>query len=210
MMMNKKLIVISLFAVGSIAATSLVSAHPWYIGPANAAGSCGDCHVGGTRSKTFQPGLLELFPINQKLAVQDKIKAIFKLTDAQRLPAFKKWDKIINPKPTTPDTAPVAKVGAAVYTYTIGAKPLVIQLMVKDAEHDTYTIDQDFDGAKAKMGTFKNKMSTATITWSGIPAAYAGQTFPMELSVKEDQRKKGRILKSNAVKFKVKILAKKK
>jgi hypothetical protein len=55
-------------------------------------------------------------------------------------------------------------------------------------------------------------MSTSTITWNGsaIPAEYAGQTFPMEVSVKEDQRKKGRILKSNVVKFKIKIVAAKK
>ncbi len=211
-MMNKKLIVTTLFAIASIAATSPVLAHPAYIGPANAAGSCGDCHVGGTRSKQFVPGLLELFPIDQKLAVQDKIKAIFKLTDAQRLPAWKKWDAKINPKPTSPDTAPVAKVGAAVYNYTIGAKSLVIPVTVKDKENDTYTVDQVFDGAVVKIGAFKKMMSTATIIWDGsaIPAEYAGFTFPMEISVKEDKRGKGRILKSNVVKFKIRVLPKKK
>jgi hypothetical protein len=212
-MMNKKIIVSTLFAIISMAATSSVSAHPTYIGPANATGSCGDCHVGGTRSKNFVPGLLALFPINQNLPVQDKIKAIFKLTDAQRLPAWQAWDKVINPKPTTPDTAPVAKASAATYTYTVGGKPLVVSIMVKDKEKDTYALNQaDFDGAKVKVGAFRGMMSTSTITWDSkaIPADYAGLTFPIELAVKEDQRKKGRILKSNTVKFNIKVVAKKK
>lgn len=210
-MMNKKLIVSILFALASIAATSSVSARPWYITPAHAVGSCGDCHVGGTRSKKFAPGLLELFPIDQNLSVQGKMKAIFALTDAQRLPAWQAWDRVINPKPTSPDTAPIAKVSAPVYTYTVGGKPLVVSIMVTDKEKDTYALEEaGFNDAVIKTGAFKGMISTTTITWRNIPAEYAGLTFPMEFAVKENQRKKGRVLKSNLVKFKIKVVAKKK
>lgn len=206
--MNKKLVLSALFTVATAAISTNVSAHPNYVKPANAAGSCGDCHLNGTRSKQYAPGLLELFPIDQKLAVQDKIKAIFKLTDAQRLPVWRAWDKKINPKASTTDTAPVLKISAKKYTVTVGGKALVIPLTVTDKEKDTYTVDGP-DLTASKPSAFNNmKVSKFNYAWkvTAADADYAGLTFPIEVTVKEDQRKTGRILKSNTVKAFITVL----
>jgi hypothetical protein len=203
--MNKKLILSSLLTLATVGITSGVWAHPAYVKPANAVGSCGDCHVGGTRSKTFVPGLIAQFPIDQTLPIADKIKAIFRLTDAQRLPVWKAWDKKINPKPTTPDTKPVLKIGTARYTVKIGGPALVIPLTVTDKENDTYSIDGP-DLTASKPTAFNGNVSTFNYIWKVTEPEYAGETFPIEITVKEDQRKKGRNLMSNTVKAFIKVV----
>jgi hypothetical protein len=209
--MNTKLVISSLLAVVTVGMATNVLAQPAYIGPAKATGSCGDCHVGGTRSKTFVPGLLNLFkgiiPASA-VTVQDKIKAIHSLTDAQRLPAWKAWDKKINPKATSADTAPVLSVPKTKLTVKAGGK-LVIPFMVKDAEKDTYTLQVDYDFVLSKISAFNDmKMSKFSYTWKNVDAEYVGGTYPIEVFVKEDQRKKGRILESNKVVVNITVLPK--
>lgn len=200
----KKLVLSSLFAVAFAGVSLQVSAHPSYVKPANAAGSCGDCHIGGTRSKQYAKGLIELFPIDQSLSISEKIKAIFKLTDAQRLPVWQQWDKIINPKPTSPDTAPKLRASATKYTVKVGKK-LVIPLTVTDSEKDTYTVSgTDLEASKPTAFNSMN-VSKYSYSWKVDDAAYVG-TYPLELSVKEDQRKKGRTLMSNVVKITVTVV----
>ncbi|SJM90461.1 hypothetical protein [Crenothrix polyspora] len=205
--MNKKILLSSVLTIATVGLSTSVWAHPVYMGPAHAV-TCSDCHVGGTRSKKFVPGLIEQFPINQSLAIADKIKAIFKLSDAQRLPIWTALDKQINPKPISPDTAPVLKISATKFKVSVGGKALIIPLSVTDKEADTYTIDGP-DLNPSKPSAFNgNHVSKFHFTWKVNEPEYAGQTFPIEISVKEDQRKTGRILKSNSVKAWITVMPK--
>jgi hypothetical protein len=193
--MNKNFFtVLLLIGVASSANTAL--AHPWYSAPAKAF-TCSDCHVGGTRSKQFVPGIIESFPIDQSLLIQDKIKAIFALTHEQKLPSFAKIDAQINPKPSSPDTAPTVKPDNTFYNVMVGEKPVLITFTVTDAEKDTFTLNgpglipttpTPYDAAKSS--------SSFSYTWTP-EADYAGLTLPIVVSVRENQRPIGRFLPSN-------------
>jgi len=185
-----------LLAVGFASLANNALAHPWYSAPAKAF-TCSDCHIGGTRSKKFVPGIIEAFPVDQSALIQDKIKAIFALTHEEKLPAFAKIDAQINPVPTSPDTAPSIKADNAFYNVVVGEKPALITFKVTDAEQDPFTITGP--GLIPSTPTVYDKaksVSSFTYTWTP-EADYAGLTLPVVVSVRENQRAIGRFLPSN-------------
>jgi hypothetical protein len=197
-----------IFSIGlGLAATFAVAGNVWaqskYVSPAGALG-CADCHVGGNTSKVFVTGILEAFPIDQKLSIPDKIKAIHALTDEQRLPALTAIKALLNPAATEPDTAPVVSPLNSRWNVTIGEEPLTIPVSVADAEDDAFTIGGN--------GLFKTPVTVDAASglakfnmlWTASENQ-AGQLYPVSVFVKESDRGHGRILASNVVKTSVKI-----
>lgn len=210
--MNKKILFSALFTIAATTISTNVLAQAAYVTPAGAAGSCGDCHIGGTRSQNFIPGLFERFEtaglITTGLATtREKIQAVHALTDAQRAPVWAALKIVLNPVSSDPDTAPVVKAANKFLSITVGEGPLVIPFTVKDAENDAF----DVKGSGLTLSTIPvdpvtnlanptfdpvTHLASFTYTWDSPEAAHAGLSYPMRVYVKENHRASGRILSS--------------
>lgn len=201
--MNKKLVVSTLLGVITLGVSTGAWAHPQYMFPARAI-SCSDCHIGGSRSKEFVAGILEAFPVDQSLANPQKILAIQGLTDAQRAPSLAAINAIINPPPTSPDTKPVLSSPTTTWDVTVGEGPINVLYSVADAELDTFTVNGT--GMTVSPISLDEATQQQNFALSWTPSAvHAGQTYPINVYVREDHRSIGRFLSSNMINSTIKV-----
>jgi hypothetical protein len=201
--MNQKLLLGVLGIVSGIGSVSQVWAQAAYVAPAGAL-ACADCHIGGTGSKQYVNGILEAFPIDQTLSVIEKIKAIHALTNEQRAPALAAIKIMLNPPATSVDTKPVIQRINTKWDITVGEDPLVIPFYVSDAENDAFEVKGTGMVQSPISIDPATKLPKFTLTWN-TTASQAGQTYPINVFVKETQRSAGRILASDPVTARIKV-----
>ena len=201
--MNKTLLFSTLFGALAIGVSTNALAHPEYLFPTKAI-SCDDCHVGGTGSKTFIPGVIEAFSVDQKLPIQGKIDAIKALTTAQKAPALAAINKLLNPAPTSPDTNPVLSSPSNSWDITVGEGALSIPYSVEDTEGDGFTVNGNALTASDITVDDASQLQNFTLSWTP-DAVHAGQTYTLNTYVRENQRSIGRFLMSNALKSSIKV-----
>ena len=189
--------------LGAASLSSNVLAHPEYIVPTKAL-TCSDCHIGGSRSKNFNTGILEAFPVDQSLSNTDKIIAIQALSAEQKAPALAAIQNIINPAPTSPDTNPVLSSPSNSWDITVGEGALVIPYTVADAEGDGFTINGTGLSASAISLDEATGLQNFSLSWTPS-AVHAGQTYPINVYARENQRAIGRFLTSNTLKSTIKV-----
>jgi hypothetical protein len=201
--MSKKLFLAALGTFAALGTANNVWAQSSYVAPAGAL-ACADCHVGGNTSKVYVTGILEAFPIDQTLSVVDKIKAIHALTVEQRAPALAAIKIKLNPPASAPDTKPVIQKINTKWDVMVGEEPLVIPFYVVDAENDAFDVRGTGMTQSPIVIDSATKLPKFTLSWTAL-ASQAGQTYPINVFVKETQRSSGRILASDPVSARIKV-----
>jgi hypothetical protein len=185
-------------------------AHPEYIVPAGAI-SCSDCHNGDSRSKNFQTGILAAFPIDQTLSNADKVLAIQALRGTP--PAISQTVKdvlayinhnVLNPVALNPDTKPVLSTPSNTWDITVGEGTLNVPYSVVDAENDTFSILGTGMPASAITVDPVTQAQKFSLSWTPN-AVHAGQSYPINVYVRENHRNIGRFLTSNFVPASIKV-----
>ncbi|WP_394754270.1 hypothetical protein [Crenothrix sp.] len=182
--MNKKMLSVATLVIGTIGSITDVLARPEFVVPTGAAG-CTSCHFDDFGTG-FKPGVLE--------------------ASKGGLPGLKEF---LHPTPVkTGDTKPVLHLINEYWDVTVGSAPLVIPLLVSDAEDDAFMVNVSIPSIKNGGLAVKGAVlsSERTDLESNLPAidfkwqptaAQANKTYTVNFTAKE--KGVGRKLLSNTV-----------
>jgi hypothetical protein len=167
--MNKKMLSVAMLVIGTMGLITDALAFPEFVVPAGATG-CTDCHLDDLGTG-FKSGVL----------------------DAAKggLPGLKEF---LHPTPVKAgDTKPVLHPINEYWDVTVGAAPLVIPLLVSDAEDDTFTINMSkpANSLATKGAIFSQERTDLESNLPAIDfrwqptAAQANKTYTVNFTAKE-------------------------
>jgi hypothetical protein len=179
--MNKKMLGVAVLVTGTMGAMTDASAFPEYVVPTGAKG-CTDCHL-TDEGEGFKPGIL----------------------DAAKggLPGLKEF---LHPTPVAAgNTKPVLHLINKQWDVTVGSSPLVIPLLVSDAEDDMFAVNisTPTNGLPVKGAVLSQERTDVESNLPAIDfkwqptAAQANKTYTVNFTVQE--KSAGHKLLSNAV-----------